>query len=220
MRFFYAIALSTLLSTAALAQDGPPELLPDQTLPQADELLTPDTDAMAPQTDDVPLAQDAPAADPLDTMFAELKKAANPRYAKTIADGIWAQWFRSGSATVDLMLHWSNEAIERNDFNIALDFLDQIVTRKPDFSEGWNRRATLHFMMNNYAKSMADINRVLELEPRHFGALSGMALILEQSGSKQAALKAWRRTLEVYPAMKSAQDAVIRLEDDLAGRPA
>lgn len=220
MRFFYGLALSTFISTTALAQDAPPELMPDHTPPPANELLTPDTDAMVAPSDDVPLEADKQVDDPLDRMFAELKKASNPRYAKTIADGIWAQWFRSGSASIDLLLHWSNEAIQRSDFHIALDLLDQIVTKKPDFSEGWNRRATLHFMMNNHAKSMVDINRVLELEPRHFGALSGMALILEQAGHKQAALEAWQRTLDVYPAMENAQDALIRLEDELAGDPA
>lgn len=220
MRFFYGLALSALISTTALAQDAPPELMPDHTPPPANELLTPDTDAMVAPSDDVPLEADKQVDDPLDRMFAELKKASNPRYAKTIADGIWAQWFRSGSASIDLLLHWSNEAVQRNDFHIALDLLDQIVTKKPDFSEGWNRRATLHFMMNNHAKSMVDINRVLELEPRHFGALSGMALILEQAGHKQAALEAWQRTLDVYPAMENAQDALIRLEDELAGDPA
>lgn len=208
-----------MISTSALAQDMPPELMPDHTPPAANELLTPDTGAMTAPSDDVPLADEKPALDPLDRMFTDLKKAANPRYAKTIADGIWAQWFRSGSATIDLMLHWSNEAIQRNDFNIAMDYLDQIIIRKPDFSEGWNRRATLHFMMNNYAKSMSDINRVLALEPRHFGALSGMALMLEQTGRKEAALKAWQQTLNVYPAMKNAQDALVRLENDLAGDP-
>lgn len=220
MRFFCVLAVLAFFSSSALAQDGPPELMPDHTPPPANELLTPDTDAMAAPSDDVPLEAATPDADPVDRMFAELKRAANPRYAKTIADGIWAQWFRSGSASIDLMLHWSNEAIQRNDFNIALDYLDQIVTKKPDFSEGWNRRATLHYMMNNHAKSMADINRVLELEPRHFGALSGMALILEQAGRKEAARQAWQRTLDVYPAMKTAQDALIRLEDELAGEPA
>lgn len=220
MRFFYGMIIAGLFSSSALAQDMPPELMPDHTPPPVNELLTPDTDALVPLNDDVPVAEEEPAIDPLDRMFADLKKAANPRYAKTIADGIWAQWFRSGSASVDLMLHWSNEAIQRSDFNIALDFLDQVVTRKPEFAEGWNRRATLHFMMNNYAKSMADINQVLAIEPRHFGALSGMALILEQAGRKEAALEAWKRTLDVYPAMENAQSALIRLEDELAGDPA
>lgn len=180
-------------------------------------MLSPDAGSMPAPADDVPLEAETQTIDPVDRMFADLKKTSNPKYAKTIADGIWAQWFRSGSATIDLMLHWSNEAIERNDFHIALDYLDQIVIKKPDFPEGWNRRATLHFMMNNFAKSMADINEVLALEPRHFGALAGMALILEQTGNKKAALSAWKRTLDVYPAMKNAQDAVIRLEDELAG---
>ena len=73
--------------------------------------------------------------------------------------------------------------------------------------------------MDNFAKSMADIEKTLELEPRHFGALAGMATILERIDRKEAALKAWERALAVYPAMQSAQDAVIRLTDELASDP-
>ena len=73
--------------------------------------------------------------------------------------------------------------------------------------------------MDNYAKSMTDIQRALQLEPRHFGALAGMATILERTGKKEAALKAWERALSIYPAMDSAQKAVIRLSDELAAEP-
>ena len=80
----------------------------------------------------------------------------------------------------------SNDAVAKEQYNVALDFLDQIVTLKPHYAEGWNRRATLHYTMLNYNKSMADIQKVLELEPRHFGALSGMATILERRGRLQS----------------------------------
>lgn len=214
--FLALISVGLLMAVPATAQP----VLPDgETVPEA-EVLTPDSEALTPQADDVPAAPDASAQSRLDTLFDDLKRAANPKHAASIANEIWTEWFRSGSATVDLMLHWSNAAIERKDFNIALDFLDQIVTRQPDFAEGWNRRATLHFNMNNFAKSMSDIQKVLELEPRHFGALSGMAVILEQTGRKQAALDAWQRMLAIYPANDSAQKAVIRLSEELAGRRA
>ena len=169
-------------------------------------------------SDDVPLAA-SPEPDRLEELFEELRKARNPRYAKTVADSIWKQWFKSGSATVDLMMGWANTAYEEKKYNVALDYLDQVVIRAPDFAEGWNRRATLHYSMDNFAKSMADIQKTLELEPRHFGALAGMATILERSGRKEAALKAWSRALAVYPAMQSAQNAVIRLNEELAAEP-
>jgi len=182
------------------------------------EPVQPDREAIVPPTDDVPLV-DNDTGERLDALFAELKRTPDPRIAKPIADGIWSEWFRSGSASIDLMMQWSNQAMADRRYEMALDFLDQVVVRAPDYAEGWNRRATLHFTMDNYAKSMTDIHKVLELEPRHFGALSGMATILERSGNARAALVVWQRTLEVYPAMQSAQDAVIRLTDELAGDP-
>ena len=102
-------------------------------------------------------------------------------------------------------------------FDVALDFLDQVVTMSPAYAEGWNRRATVHFMMQNYAKSMADINHTLQLEPRHFGALSGMAQIMKNTGRKQLALEAWQRVLDIYPMMRSAQNEVATLSEELAG---
>ena len=74
--------------------------------------------------------------------------------------------------------------MEAQKFDVALDFLDQVVTLQPTYAEGWNRRATVHFMMKNYGKSMSDIDHTLQLEPRHFGALSGMAQIMKNTGHK------------------------------------
>ena len=87
------------------------------------------------------------------------------------------------------MMQWSQKAMESKKFDVALDFLDQVVTLSPDYAEGWNRRATVHFMMQNYAKSMADIDHTLQLEPRHFGALSGMAQIMKNTDRKELALE-------------------------------
>ena len=75
----------------------------------------------------------------------------------------------------------------------------------------------VHYLMKNYAKSMADIEKTLELEPRHFGALSGMAAILKDSGSKQLALDAYQRVLAIYPMMRNAQNEVATLSEELAG---
>ena len=115
------------------------------------------------------------------------------------------------------MMLWSKDAMEAQRFDVALDFLDQVVTLSPGFAEGWNRRATVHFMMRNYRKSMADIDRTLQLEPRHFGALSGMAAILKTTGRKQLALDAFQRVLELYPMMRSAQSEVAALSEELTG---
>lgn len=153
----------------------------------------------------------------LDKLFAELKRERSERAAERIAGRIWAEWFKSGSATIDLMMQWSQTAADKKDFDVALDFLDQVVTLSPDFAEGWNRRATVHFLMNNFAKSMADIDRTLQLEPRHFGALSGMAQILKSSGSKALALDAYLRVLDIYPMNRGAQTEVATLSEELSG---
>jgi tetratricopeptide (TPR) repeat protein len=153
----------------------------------------------------------------LDTLFSELKRERNEKAAERIAARIWEEWSRSGSASVDLMMVWSKTAMDAKKFDVALDFLDEVVTLKPDFAEGWNRRATVHFMMENYQKSMADINRTLLLEPRHFGALSGMGQIMKNTDRKELALEVWQRVLDIYPMMRSAQNEVASLSEELSG---
>ncbi|TJV60668.1 MAG: hypothetical protein E5Y18_03775 [Mesorhizobium sp.] len=153
----------------------------------------------------------------LDQLFVDLKRELNEKAAERIAARISHEWSQSGSASIDLMMQWSQKAAEDKKFDVALDFLDQVVTLQPAYAEGWNRRATVHFMMNNFGKSMADIDRTLQLEPRHFGALSGLAQIMAVTGHKQSALEAWQRVLSIYPMMRSAQDQVGTLSEELAG---
>lgn len=153
----------------------------------------------------------------LDQLFADLKRERNEKAAERIAGRIWQEWSDSGSASINLMMQWSQKATEEQKFDVALDFLDQVVTLQPSYAEGWNRRATVHFMMKNYGKSMADIDRTLQLEPRHFGALSGLAQIMADTGHKQSALEAWQRVLDIYPMMRSAQGQVATLSEELTG---
>ena len=93
--------------------------------------------------------------------------------------------------------------------------LDQVIALVPDYSEGWNRRATLHYMMRNYVKSMADIEQTLALEPRHFGALSGMASILASRGHDDKALEIYEHLLSIYPANRTAQASIMKLGSGL-----
>lgn len=153
----------------------------------------------------------------LDALFGQLKRERNEKAAERIASRIGEEWNHSGSASIDLMMGWSQTAMENKKFDVALDFLDQVVTMEPSYAEGWNRRATVHFMMQNYAKSMADISHTLELEPRHFGALAGMGQILKNSGRDELALQAWQRVLDIYPMMRNAQNEVATLSEELAG---
>lgn len=153
----------------------------------------------------------------LDDLFTDLKRERNEKAAERIARQIGAEWMQSGSASVDLMMQWVDKAIEEEKYDIALDFLDQVIVLQPGFAEGWNRRATVHFLMENYAKAMADIDHTLRLEPRHFGALAGMAGILKAAGLNERALDAYQRALDVYPMLRDAQSELAELAEELAG---
>ncbi|WP_183871069.1 hypothetical protein [Rhizobium sp. BK491] len=153
----------------------------------------------------------------LDNLFTTLKRQRDPDQASLIADQINAQFADSGSATINLLMQWADKAIQDKRNAAAMDYLDQVISLKPDYVEGWNRRATLNFAIGDYRKSMEDINQVLRIEPRHFGALAGMAAMLTERGNDALALKAWQRFLEVYPANRSAQEEADKLSEKIAG---
>lgn len=162
-------------------------------------------------------AAEEPAAR-LDQLFADLKRASDERGAERVSNRIREQWARSGSASIDLLMQWAQTAIDEHKSDVAFDLLDQVVLLAPAYAEGWNRRAALHFAIGDYAKAMADIVRTLELEPRHFGALGGMAAILEKEGRNHAAIHAYQRLLDVYPMLREAQTELGKLADEVAGQ--
>jgi tetratricopeptide (TPR) repeat protein len=154
----------------------------------------------------------------LEKLFGELKREGNPDTARGIADQIRREWQDSGSASINLLIQWADKAVSEEKNAAAFDFLDEAIRLKPDYVEGWNRRATLHFKLGNYRKSMSDINRVLAIEPRHFGALAGMAAILAQSGRDEMAMKAWEKFLDIYPTERQAQKEMGELAEKLTGQ--
>lgn len=160
---------------------------------------------------------EATKSERLGKLFAQLKHESNPDEARKTADNIRAEWRDSGSATVNLLLQWSDKAVADKRYGTALDLLDQVVVLDPRFVEGWNRRATLHYIMDDYSKSMSDIDHVLMLEPRHFGALAGMAGIFLSIGKDQLALDALQRVLDIYPANRDAQQQFGELAEKLSG---
>ena len=153
----------------------------------------------------------------LDNLFTALKRQRDPDQANLIADQINTELSDSGSATINLLMQWAGKAIQEKRNVAAMDYLDQVISLKPDYVEGWNRRATLNYAIGDYRKSMEDINQVLRIEPRHFGALAGMAAILSEHGNDKLTLKAWERFLEIYPANRSAQEQVDKLSEKIAG---
>lgn len=134
----------------------------------------------------------------LDHLFAELQEAPDNE-AKKIENDIWQVWHESGSEMVDLLMVDAGEAINLGLHEQAEEQYDAVVDLAPDFAEGWNRRATLRFMRGNYEGSIEDIIKVLELEPRHFGALSGLGMIYDRMGEQEAALKAFEEALLINP---------------------
>lgn len=160
----------------------------------------------------------APQGERLDSLFARLKRERSPEDARGIANEIREVFSISGSATVDLLMQNSARAINDKRYGAALDFLDQVTLIAPDFAEGWNRRATVHYLLGNYPKAMSDCARVLALEPRHLGALSGIAGILQETGNDRRALEAWEAYLVRYPADREAQQQTIELMNKLAGQ--
>ncbi|WP_268881276.1 tetratricopeptide repeat protein [Jiella pelagia] len=109
------------------------------------------------------------------------------------------------------------QAMGKKDNAAAMDVLDQTLVLDPDYAEAWNRRATLNFGMDRWGKSLADIEQTLSREPRHWGAMMGLAMILERLDEDQKAFDTYMQVLAVYPALKSAQDAAGRLADKITG---
>jgi len=103
-------------------------------------------------------------------------------------------------------------------FEVALALLDKLVELQPDWAEAWNKRATVRYLVDDYEGSMADIAHVLKLEPRHFGALSGMGMILERRGFREDALRAYRRALAIAPHLDSLRNSVDRLTKSVEGQ--
>jgi len=154
----------------------------------------------------------------LDFLFGALKAAPDEETAKAIEQRIWVLWMHSPSDTTNLLMTRVQKTIEEKDLDLALKLLDAIVKINPDYVEAWNRRATIYYMKKDCGRSLADIRQVLRLEPRHFGALTGLGLILQDIGDDKQALEVYRRALAVYPKLERVPDIVKTLEEKVEGR--
>jgi len=140
----------------------------------------------------------------LDALFEQLKSAENASEAQAFEQAIWQTWLRSGEPPIDALMGQAVTAMSLGKFRRALQVLDNIVERRPNFAEGWNKRATVLYLVGEYDRSLADIDRVLAIEPRHFGAISGIALIRLEQGQNEAAIDAVRQALEIHPFLPGA----------------
>jgi tetratricopeptide (TPR) repeat protein len=208
------LALFALLAAAVpacpvLAQPVPPPL-PD---PHAD----PHEDLVKPP-DQLPPIPRGERNRNIDFLFGALKAAPDDASAKAVEDRIWAVWTGAGNETTNLLMSRAKKAIDDKEYDLALRVLGSIIEIKPDFTEAWNRRATVYFLKKDYTNSIADIGKVLTREPRHFGALSGLGLIMQEIGDDKHALEAFRRALAVHPHLPRIPDMVKKLEEKVEGR--
>jgi tetratricopeptide (TPR) repeat protein len=170
-----------------------------------------------PPGDLPPVVRGDPMSD-LDTLFKALKIAPTEESAKAIEGQIWAVWMISGSDTCNLLMARVKAAAEVKDYDLAIKLLDAIIEINPDYVEAWNERATLYYAKNDYAHAIADLGEVLAREPRHFGALSGLGLMLQEIGDDKDALEAYRKALAIDPHLERVPDAVRELTEKVEGR--
>lgn len=167
--------------------------------------------------DKVPSAAESRTAY-LDTLFEDLSAATSADQAAILENMIWKVWTESGSPSVDLLMGRGVEALGDGELDRALTYFEQVVILAPNYAEGWNKRATVHYMKDEYGRSIGDIEQTLRLEPRHFGALGGLALILVELDDKEGALEAYRRVLKIHPWLDGAKEAEAALTVEVEGR--
>ncbi len=154
----------------------------------------------------------------LDTLFGALKIAPDDASAKAIENRIWAAWIESGSDTCDLLMTRVKDAIEDKDYDLAIRLLDSIIAIRPGYVEAWNQRATVYYLKDDYPHAIADIAEVLAREPRQFGALAGLGLMLQDIGDDKDALDAYRKALAIDPHLENIPDVVKTLSEKVEGR--
>jgi tetratricopeptide (TPR) repeat protein len=154
----------------------------------------------------------------LDFLFGALKVAPDEASAKHVEARIWALWMQTPSDTTALLMMRAKAAMDAQQMDVALKLLDAVVKLRPDYVEGWNRRATLYYLQNDYNHSLQDIEQVLVREPRHFGALAGLGMIMQDLGDEKRALDAFRKALAVNPHLDKVPELVKTLTEKVEGR--
>ncbi len=154
----------------------------------------------------------------LDTLFERLRDAHVPEDAQQIAALIEHLWLQSSSDTAALLMQRATASLEAQDLPLALSLLNKLVVWDPGWAEAWNARARARFMTGDLDGAMADINHVLRLEPRHFGALAGMGMILQQEGFDTKALEVFNKALAIYPLAPDIRNLAGKLTREVEGQ--
>jgi tetratricopeptide (TPR) repeat protein len=217
-----AAVLAAVCAAPALAQapdagppalEQPPGTQPPEAHPPTGEPLKP----IEPPTN-LPRPQHGDRTQNLDKLFDALKIAPSDESAKFVENRIWALWLSSGGDTAGLLMTRVKTAVDGKDFDLAIKLLTAIIDIRPDYVEAWNRRATVLYMQKDFGAALNDIREVLAREPRHFGALSGLGMILQELGDEKHALDAFRRALAVHPHLERIPDLVKKLTEKVEGR--
>jgi tetratricopeptide (TPR) repeat protein len=186
-------------------------------LPALAEAIDPDPKPVGPPSV-LPRTQRGDKAQNLDRLFEALKVAPDDDSAKYVENRIWAVWVASNSDTANLLMTRAKTAADGKDYDLAIKLLNAVIDIKPDFVEAWNRRATVYYTKKDFGRALADIQEVLAREPRHFGALSGLGIILQELGDDKRALEVFRRALTIHPRLERIPDLVKKLSDKIDGR--
>jgi tetratricopeptide (TPR) repeat protein len=154
----------------------------------------------------------------LDTLFERLRKASDPEDAQRIAETIERVFLQSYSGTANLLMQRATAQVQAGQYELALSLFDKLVALEPDWAEAWNQRATTRFLTGDTDGAMADIDRVMKLEPRHFGALAGMGIILQGAGFDKDALEIFNKALAIYPLEPDIRKLTEKLTLEIEGQ--
>ena len=175
--------------------------------------------AQSPSPPAVPADDAATRIRHLDALFAHLKTTSVEEEGDAMVAEIWKLWLQSGRPEIDAAMQQAVDFMGQGLPALAMPILEDIVARAPDWAEGWNKRATVLYLLGEHDRSLADIERVLALEPRHFGALAGIGLIRIAKGEPRAALAALRRALAINPFLKERFALIPALEREIGEKP-
>ena len=148
----------------------------------------------------------------LNNLFKKLNETENQDEIRDLISDIWIIWYEVDDPKVIEYFEKGIQAMNLRNYPLAIRFFNNLIEEDPNFAEGWNKRATVHFMMGNFDQSMQDIIKTLELEPRHFGALDGMGLIFIHQGQFQQALDVYDKMLEIFPFSVKTMDKKERIQ--------
>ncbi len=154
--------------------------------------------------------------DEVDRLLAELARPDQSGWQQ-IEDSILHEWSKSGSPAMDLLLRRGQSALEAGETEVAIEHFNALTDHAPDFAEGWNARATAFFHTGEYGLSVADIQRTLALNPDHFGAMTGLAVIFEELSYESEALEVYRAVEAIHPHRPIVKEAIERLERTVEG---